>query len=207
VRVGPGADMTMAVIAPHGGKIEPNTDSIALGLAAELDLPYYVFFAHATESCLDRYSPEQRSTRQALHITSVHFNDTRAESLMRNVNRGVAIHGHARANKICVGGITPALRTAFKNHYDLYAKQYSPSGAKAVIATLDSDCDDITGTSRWNISNRSRVGAGLQLELSPTIRTELVASKNSTDQLLWKNFRNAVRAACRVNLDGARGCL
>jgi phage replication-related protein YjqB (UPF0714/DUF867 family) len=199
-------DMTMAVIAPHGGKIEPNTDVIALGLADELALPHFVFVAHASDSCLDKYGGATRSNHRALHITSVHFNDSRAESLMRSVNRGVAVHGHGRdANKLCVGGITPALRTAFKSYYDTYAKKHSPSGATAVIATTDGDCEGIAGTAPANISNRSQVGAGLQLELSSTFRTELVTSKNG-DRLLWTSFRNAVRAACRVSLDGVRGC-
>lgn len=198
------SDMTMAVIAPHGGWIEPNTDTIALGLAADLGLPHFVFFAHATDSCLDKYGGPDRSNHRALHITSTHFNDARAESLMRSVNRGVAIHGHS-GSKICVGGITPALRTAFKNYYDTYARQYSPSGAVAVIATADSDCAGITGTSSRNISNRSRAGAGLQLELSSKFRKELVASM-SGDRRLWVAFRNAVRAACRVSLNGVKGC-
>jgi phage replication-related protein YjqB (UPF0714/DUF867 family) len=199
-------DMTMAVIAPHGGKIEPNTDVIALGLADELDLPHFVFVAHATASCLDKYGGPTRSNHRALHITSVHFNDVRAESLMRSVNRGVSVHGHGRSkHKICVGGITPALRTAFKSYYDTYAKKHSPSGTSAVIATADADCEGIAGTARANISNRSKVGAGLQLELSSTFRSELVASKRG-DRLLWTSFRNAVRAACRVSIDGVRGC-
>lgn len=199
------ADMTMAVIAPHGGKIEANTDVIALGLAAELGLPHFVFVAHAADSCLDKYGGPDRSNHRALHITSTHFNDARAESLMRSVNRGIAVHGHQRANKICVGGITPALRTAFKSYYDTYTKKYSPSGTTAVIATDDSTCDGIAGTAAANISNRSRNGSGLQLELSGTFRTELVASKNG-DRQLWTSFRNAVRAVCRVSVGGVHGC-
>lgn len=200
------SDKTMAVIAPHGGWIEPNTDDIALGLAADLGLPHFVFVAHATKSCLDKYGGPDRSNHRALHITSTHFNDARAETLMRGVNRGLAIHGHGGANKICVGGATPALRTAFKSYYDTYAKQYSPSGTAAVIATSDSDCTGITGTAAANISNRSATGAGLQLEMSSKARTELVASKNGSDRRFWTSFRNAVRAACRVNLGGVSGC-
>jgi len=198
-------DMTMAVIAPHGGKIESNTDVIAVALAAELGLPHFAFVAHAADRCLDKYGGPDRSNHRALHITSTHFNDTRAESLMRSVNRGIALHGHNRANKICVGGITPALRTAFKNYYDTYTRKHSPSGVIAVIATGDADCAGITGTSADNISNRSRAGAGLQLEMSGTFRSELVASQ-SGDRLLWNSFRNAVRAACRVSLAGVKGC-
>ena len=199
------ADMTMGVIAPHGGFIEPNTDTIALGLASELGLPHYVFFGHAATSCLDKYGGPNRSNHRALHITSTHFNDARAETLMRSVDRGVSIHGHGGPNKICVGGATPALRTAFKSYYDTYARQHSPSNAAAVIATSDSDCSHIAGTSKHNISNRSRTGAGLQLELSDKIRKELVASK-AGDRRLWTAFRNAVRAACRTSLSGVKGC-
>jgi phage replication-related protein YjqB (UPF0714/DUF867 family) len=198
-------DMTMAVLAPHGGKIEANTDVIALALAGELGLPHFAFIAHATASCLDKYGGPNRSNHRALHITSTHFNDVRAESLMRSVNRGIALHGQDRANKICVGGITPALRTAFKSYYDTNARQYSPSGTTAVIATGDADCAGITGTAADNISNRSRAGAGLQLEMSLTFRSELVASRNG-DRRLWNSFRDAVRAACRVSLGGVKGC-
>lgn len=198
-------DMTMAVIAPHGGWIEPNTDTIALRLAADLGLPHFVFFAHATDRCLDKYGGPERSNHRALHITSTNFNDARAEALMRSVNRGVAIHGHGRGDKICVGGATPALRTAFKNYYDANARQYSQTGAIAVIATTDDDCAGITGTSPRNISNRSSTGAGLQLELGSEFRKELVASM-AGDQRLWTAFRNAVRAACRVNSNGVKGC-
>jgi phage replication-related protein YjqB (UPF0714/DUF867 family) len=198
-------DMTMGVIAPHGGKIEPNTDTIALGLAAELDLPHYVFIAHATDSCLDKYGTTARSNRRALHITSTHFNDARAESLMRSVNRGLAIHGHGGPNKICVGGNSSALRNAFKHYYDTYTKARSPSHAAAVDAPSDDDCNGITGTASANISNRSAARIGLQLELSDTIRKELVASK-AGDRVLWNSFRNAVRAACRTSIGGIHGC-
>ncbi len=197
-------DMTMAVIAPHGGWIEANTDTIAFGLAAELDLPHFVFVAHANDRCLNKYGGPNRSNHRALHITSTHFNDKRAESLMRSVDRGVAIHGHT-GDKICVGGRTPALRTAFKNYYDTFARQHSPSGTVAVIATADAECAGITGTSSKNISNRSPSGSGLQLELSSTIRKELVASK-AGDRKVWSAFRNAVRAACQVSLSGVKGC-
>jgi phage replication-related protein YjqB (UPF0714/DUF867 family) len=203
---GSAPDMTMAVIAPHGGWIEPNTDEIALGLAADLGLPHFVFIAHATASCLDKYGGPDRSNHRALHITSTHFNDARAETLMRSVNRGLAIHGHGGNNKICVGGATPALRTAFKSYYDTNTKQYSPSQTSAVIATSDADCTGITGTAAANISNRSRTGAGLQLEMSSKVRSELVASMNGSDRRFWTSFRNAVRAACRVNLGGVSGC-
>lgn len=198
-------DMTMAVIAPHGGKIEANTDTIALGLASELGLPSYALVAHATTSCLDKYGGADRSNHRALHITSTHFNDSRAESVMYSVNRGLAIHGHNRANKICVGGKTAALRNAFKSYYDTYTRAHSPSGTRAVIATSDADCSGITGTASANISNRSSTGAGLQLEMSGTFRSELVASRNG-DRVLWTSFRNAVRAVCRVNLGGVQGC-
>src|SRR5690606_32120119 len=121
------------------------------------------------------------------------------------VNRGLAIHGHRRANKICVGGKTSALRTAFKSYYDRYTRAHSPSGTRAVIATTDADCAGITGTASANISNRSSTGSGLQLEMGDTVRKELIESTHG-DRPLWTSFRNAVRAACRVETDGVRGC-
>jgi phage replication-related protein YjqB (UPF0714/DUF867 family) len=196
----------MGIVAPHGGGIEPGTDRIARQLAADLHLPSYVLVAHPTGTCLDKYGGPTRSAR-ALHVTSIHFNDSRAESLMRSVNRGIAIHGHGGPNKICVGGITPALRTAFKHYYDTYTAQYSASGAIAVDAPGDSDCAGITGTAGANISNRTGGHLGVQLEMSRTFRDELVASIDGTDHRLWISFRNAVRAVCRLNVDGVRGCI
>lgn len=198
-------EMTMGVIAPHGGKIELGTGRIAVALATELGLPYYVLDAHATSACLDKYGGPTRSNR-ALHITSVHFNDARAESIMRSVNRGIAIHGHGRANKICVGGSTPALRKEFKRYYDTYTAQYSASGTIAVDAPGDSDCSGITGTASANISNRTGGALGLQLEMSPEFRDELVESLDG-DRVQWNSFRKAVRAVCRLDVNGVRGCL
>lgn len=196
-------DMTMAVIAPHGGEVERGTDEIAWGIAADLRLPHYVFVAHAEKSCRNKYGGDRPTN--ALHITSTHFNDERAEALMRSVNRGLGIHGHARSNKICVGGRTPALRDAFEAAWNAKAKALSPSRTPAVIATEDDECSGITGTSKWNISNRSSTGAGLQLELSREARDELVASLRG-DRRYWNAFRDAVRAACRVSIAGVSGC-
>lgn len=83
------SEMTMGVFAPHGGKIEPHTDTIALGVATELELPYYVFVGHATDACLSKYGGPTRSNHRALHITSTH--------LQRHARRGARTQRRSRA--------------------------------------------------------------------------------------------------------------
>jgi phage replication-related protein YjqB (UPF0714/DUF867 family) len=141
----------IAVIAPHGGKIEIGTSEIARRIAGDAH-GLYLF-----EGIKDRDNGD-------LHITSNNFDDPDCLRVIRNCSIVIAIHGKARAGRsIQYGGRDICGR-------DFVRKNLSRSGIKP-----DPDEDpSLQGQSRNNICNRGRSGSGIQLEIRRGLRDELV---------------------------------
>lgn len=73
-------ESTIAVIAPHGGAIEPGTSEIALEIAGA-DLSYYLF------------DGQKAKENSALHITSTRFDEPICRQLIATaVNAGRRLH-------------------------------------------------------------------------------------------------------------------
>ena len=85
-----GADV--AVIAPHGGGIEPGTSEIARAVAGDVH-PLYLFEGIKQRGNLD------------LHITSERFNEPRAKQLVEKSQKALAIHGEGSSSAtVFIGG-------------------------------------------------------------------------------------------------------
>ncbi len=158
----------VAVIAPHGGRIEPGTSEIAAAVA-DGDLSFYSF-----------EGIRRGRARSDLHITSSRFDEPQALGLMAAVETAIAIHGRANSEDpaIWVGGRDFRLRDA-------------------MIATLNasgfvaSRCvGRLSGTHPANICNRTASVAGVQLELPRSLRDSLLA-----DLELMQAFAGVVRSA------------
>lgn len=136
----------VAIIAPHGGRIEPKTHIIASELAGE-DFSLYCFI-----SCL----PTDKAN---LHITSHRFDDPACLALLASHTHVVAVHGWAKHGEaILIGGLDTNL-----------ANQLAAESRNLGVET-HTDGEGLAGTHRLNICNRGRTGLGVQLELTMELR-------------------------------------
>ncbi len=162
-----------AIIAPHGGKIEPGTAEIAESIAGT-DLSLYIFKATS------KSKPDI-----TLHITSTNFDEPECLDLLKYTETALAIHGAKDPEtdpkeRVWVGG---NLHNEFKPHLE---RELSPLNLFVGINS------DFTGTSPKNICNRGTSYQGMQLELSRALRDRL-----KTDATFLSKFSNAVRTAMK----------
>jgi phage replication-related protein YjqB (UPF0714/DUF867 family) len=169
-----------AVLAPHGGNIEPGTSEIATAVAgAELSL--YCF------------EGLRRWRNGILHISSTRFDDPICLDLLEFVRIAVTIHGCADSRDVVyVGGLHQELRAAV-------ATSLSAAGFRA---TQDDTIH--SGTDPANICNRALDGRGLQLEISRGLRADMFAGPRAAGrQAPLAKFGAFVAAVRAVLLPGA----
>jgi phage replication-related protein YjqB (UPF0714/DUF867 family) len=160
-------ELGVAIIAPHGGKIEPATSQIASAIAGA---EYSVY-------CFEGMKPSGNS---ALHITSENFDEPRCVELVSTSDYVVTVHGLSGTNEaIDVGGLDQALRDSICACLvgGGFTAQVIESGAHA-------------GIDPRNICNRGSRGAGVQLEISRGLRDALTGQP-----LRMADFASAVRSA------------
>ena len=146
----------VAVIAPHGGKIEPATSEITAAIAGALYSSYYF------EGLWSR-------PHSHLHITSTKFDEPKCLALISMCDLVVAVHGLAgRRKAIDVGGRDHQLR-------DLIDANLHAAGFDSKIITSGSHA----ATSRSNICNKGRRGAGVQLEITKALRDDFMQGARS----------------------------
>jgi phage replication-related protein YjqB (UPF0714/DUF867 family) len=158
----------VAIIAPHGGRIEPATLEIAATIAGD-NLSFYAFEALRSAG-----------KRGSLHITSARFDEPQALALVGEAQKAIAIHGRADDGDpltVRVGGLDSALR-------DEIVAALTAAGFDAVVVTQG--C--LAGRDLANICNRGATSAGVQLELSRTLRTQLMA-----EAVRLRTFCDAIR--------------
>lgn len=142
----------IAILAPHGGRIERGTTPIAEAIAGE-DHTFYSF---------EGIKPELAQNRD-LHITSDHFDEPRAVLAVAKAHRVIAIHGAKGLEAaVYLGGLDTALRRRVLT-------VLSESG----FVAADDPSPTRQGKGRTNICNRGRTGKGLQLELTLGLRKRL----------------------------------
>lgn len=139
------AESCVVVIAPHGGKIEPCTDKIAVTIAGE-DFSFYCFKALKKNG--------------RLHIKSHLFDEPTCMKLVAEHPHVVSIHGwKAKGKRVCVGGRDTVLIAALK-------KSLAANGIE-----IENAEGDLTGINPFNITNRGPTGRGVQFELTMDFRT------------------------------------
>lgn len=164
----------VAVVAPHGGKIERFTSAIARDIARD-DLTLYCF-----EGRKKRHNAD-------LHITSNRFDEPQGIRLMEQANRVVTVHGEkSDAAFVRVGGLDAPRVDAL--HVALAAAGF--------VADPPAN-QNLEGIDPKNICNIGTSHAGVQLEISLGLRKALFGRDGSTAAQA-----NARRAAfCRVVRD------
>ena len=146
----------VAVIAPHGGKIEPATSEMTAAIAGALYSSYY-------------FEGLRSGPHSHLHITSTKFDEPKCLALISMLDLVVAVHGLAgRREAIDVGGLDHQLR-------DLINGILHAAGFDSKIVTSGSHA----ATSKSNIFDKGRRGAGVQLEITKGLRDDFMQGARS----------------------------
>lgn len=177
------------VVAPHGGGIEPGTSELCLAIAgyhpatlAPTGGPTYDYWL--LEGLLSTNNDD-------LHVTTTHCDDAMALSLCAGARTALTLHGCSTAaangmGAVLVGGRNAALR-------NLLIAQLSGAGDATGHPTL-------AGMAPENLTNRTLLGAGAQLEITTPVRAAMFGintreqRKHTTTAAFWA-FTNACRTA------------
>jgi phage replication-related protein YjqB (UPF0714/DUF867 family) len=164
----------VAVIAPHGGKIESWTSDIATSIAGE-------------DYCLYCFEGIKQRNNWDLHITSTLFDEPQCLSLLSLCDRVVAVHGCDDDAVIAyMGGLDRILRNSIREHLN----------AAGFVTDVHRHRPDLQGRHKHNICNRGRLGMGVQLELSCGLRSALIKATPA-----MAAFTEAIRRAIRAVAD------
>jgi phage replication-related protein YjqB (UPF0714/DUF867 family) len=161
----------IAILAPHGGWIEPGSSEAAEAIAGTS------FSLYCFESLM------KRAKGDGLHITSTRFDEPRALRLVAASHIVVGVHGRKDGSdeaSIWVGGLHEALR-------ELVCAALLDGGFRARPV---GEGHPLAGRDPANICNRGRAGAGVQLELPRALRISFSEETSRRDA-----FGAAVRRA------------
>jgi len=153
----------IAIVAPHGGRIEAGTSQTAALIAAD------VFSLYCFEGLV---------SGRRLHITSARFDEPRALALVESADIAIGVHGRADRGDhrtIWLGGLHESLRDAI-------------GAALERVGFKTSTNHHMQGKAPGNICNRGRLRAGVQLELPMSLRNAFL-----NDPLARQAFGSAVR--------------
>jgi len=141
---------SIAVIAPHGGNIEPGTADIADSLAAD----QHAFVA---------FRGIKKTGNKALHIPSDRFDEPTAVRIAESSDMVVTIHGcHGSNETVYVGGRNHPVKTRLIQALH-----------RAGFHVEESLTPGLEGKSLRNICNRCRGGEGIQIEISRGLREKM----------------------------------
>jgi phage replication-related protein YjqB (UPF0714/DUF867 family) len=140
----------MAVMAPHGGCIEPGTTEIADAVAGET----HTFYA---------FAGIKKSGNGRLHIDSVCFDEPQATVLASCAHTVITVHGSSGEEpRVLLGGTNIALGARIQENL-------TESDFPCVRAEEKALC----GIHPQNLCNRGTCGKGVQLEISRGLRSRL----------------------------------
>lgn len=144
---------TMAVVAPHGGRIEPGTMAIADAIAGR-EHRFYGF---------EGIRPRQNAW---LHITASRFQEHRLEALVRTSRAVLTVHGCRGVEPVVfVGGRDGELGQRL-------IAALTSSGFDA----RNNDLPGLRGNHPKNICNRGWSGMGVQLEITEGLHRRMLGS-------------------------------
>jgi formylglycine-generating enzyme required for sulfatase activity/phage replication-related protein YjqB (UPF0714/DUF867 family) len=140
----------IAVIAIHGGNLQPGTTEIAEAVAGDIH-SFYSFVSLKPE--ID----------QTLYIPSTQFDEPIALEIVGEAQIVLSIHGcQGKTEFIKVGGLDTDRRVLIQ--------------AKLQAAGFSVSDDEPSGTNPTNICNRNRTGQGVQIEISRGLRKRFINS-------------------------------
>ena len=138
----------VAILAPHGGRIEGGTSAVAR-LIAGTEHGLYLF--EGLRAANDNFDH--------LHLTSHCFDEPRCLDLISNCDTVIAIHGYAAPGAdVLLGGRDERLKA-----------ELAPALAAQGLS-VEIDGHAFPGLDPLNICNRGRSRQGVQMELSASLR-------------------------------------
>jgi phage replication-related protein YjqB (UPF0714/DUF867 family) len=167
-------DSEIAIIAPHGGGIEPGTSEIAEALAGG-EFALYCF-----EGCRCKGNEE-------LHIISTRFDEPLCAQLVERHQVVVAVHGCAGKHEaVYIGGLDDEIRSQV-------VKALKGAGFEA-----KEDVSNHSGSYVQNICNKGKAGRGVQLEITEGLRRTMFRGLQRHEREVTKppfdRFIAAIRA-------------
>ncbi len=139
----------VAIIAPHGGNIEPGTLEIARALAAD-------------RHCFYAFEGLKHDQNAILHITSTRFDEPQGLRLVRQADWVFSVHGCSGGHgSIGVGGL------------DLRLKQRLITTLQEAGFPAEEDQSRHAGNHPLNLCNLGRLGKGIQIEIDEAFRRSL----------------------------------
>jgi phage replication-related protein YjqB (UPF0714/DUF867 family) len=166
----------VAIVAPHGGGIEPGTTEIAERIAG-------------TEHTFYTFEGLKRTGNRDLHITSTNFDEPVGIETAQHAQRVLTIHGCGDQGEVLhIGGLDNDLKKKV-------VACLSTAGFRV------DRCSDTTlqGASPNNICNRSKNHCGVQIEISIGLRRRMfdnLSRKGRTrTHPIYDEFISALRQA------------
>jgi phage replication-related protein YjqB (UPF0714/DUF867 family) len=149
------AGLAFAIIAPHGGGIEPGTSEVAEALACE-KFSFYGF------------EGLKSADNGTLHITSTRFDEPKCLTVLGHSDSVVTLHGEhgdEGGEGVFVGGLDQAL-----------GERIGTALREQGFDVREHQNPNLQGRDPQNLCNRCTSGAGVQLELSRAVRATLFQS-------------------------------
>ena len=149
----------IAVIAPHGGGIEPVTDLIADRIAG-------------AEHSFYSFRGIKKSENSNLHITSEKFDEPRGVKIVESADLILSIHGCSGNEEVVyIGG-----------RDDELMEQIGEKLNRAGFMVRRSMKPKLRGKKPFNICNRGRTRRGVQLEISEGLRKRMFSTRNNLNR-------------------------
>jgi phage replication-related protein YjqB (UPF0714/DUF867 family) len=172
-------DCSTVILAPHGGGIEPGTSEIAKAIAGP-------------DLSLADFAGIKSRGNAILHITSTNFDEPRCTALVEVAYHVLAVHGEDSAEPVVyLGGKDFELGALVREAL-----------ARVGFTVKQHPDRRLQGLAERNICNRNKSRAGVQLELSRSLREKLFQSLNAAGRKHPKpeliQFANAVREGLRA---------
>ncbi len=146
-------DRNVAVVAIHGGGIEPGTADIADAVAGDT----YTYYA---------FNGLKKRGNLILHLNSNVYDEPRGSRILQDALHVLSIHGCRKKEEIVfVGGRDQEMR-----------RRIIFSLRSAGFVAVTSEIPGQRGISKKNICNRNRGGKGVQLEISRGLRDKMFGS-------------------------------
>lgn len=166
----------IAIIAPHGGGIEPGTLDIADAIAG-VDHIFYAF------------KGIKKSGNRTLHITSNRYDEPIGLKVSKSAFIVISIHGsREKGDMVFIGGRNEELK-------QIIVGALNSAGFSALI----SGKPGLRGVNPDNICNRCKSGQGVQLEISRGLREKMFENiekrplRKRTD--IFYRFINSIKEA------------
>lgn len=172
------ADPNVAVVAIHGGGVEPGTAEIANAVAGTT----YTYYA---------FKGMKKKGNRVLHINSHRYDEQLGIRTAQAARVILSIHGCREENEIVfVGGRNQELR-----------QRVITSLRSAGFIAIESEVPGQRGISEHNICNQCRSGRGVQLEISRGLRDkmyeDLERRRVRTRMPLFHQFVRCLRMALK----------